>query len=276
MVYLGMGAFSLVVATYLFTTFTRLGQVLVDEVWLSRVIEGHRLLALSRDVLQLVDLTTVAAACVLLLIWAVRTDRSSTGAALVAGFVAAVLTTEALKFLLPRPHLAQQLEAMMGSHAANTFPSGHVTIVTAIVISVLTLTSAERRFMAALVGAGAVAAVSCAVVVAGWHRPSDVLGGLGWALTWQAPVLAWALATRGAPALQWRTPRMQLRRLIWGSGTLLIVCAVIVGTFTASATGTTEGFMQAWFFGSAMVLIAALAIATPTVIAWITRGVEIR
>lgn len=73
----------------------------------------------------------------------------------------------------------------------NSFPSGHVVLIASVVFA---LTMAAPRILRPFVGAvfgiwGALAALG--TMVAGWHRPSDVVGS---ALL----VSAWALAASGA------------------------------------------------------------------------------
>lgn len=104
-------------------------------------------------------------------------------AVVVCSFAAAQLIKEAL----PRPEFDV---AEATSH--NSFPSGHVTVVAAIVCAILFALPAHLRWWAAVPGAVVVAAVGAATVLVGWHRFSDSLGAvllvaaLGCLVAWSA------------------------------------------------------------------------------------------
>jgi membrane-associated phospholipid phosphatase len=78
----------------------------------------------------------------------------------------------------------------------NSFPSGHTTAAASIAVALLLVTPAAHRFAAAVVGVALTAAVGFAVVILGWHYPSDVLGGLLVVGAWGFAALAW-LRIRG-------------------------------------------------------------------------------
>ena len=62
--------------------------------------------------------------------------------------------------------------------AANTFPSGHMTVFTVIVGAIIWAVPARGRAVVSLLGAGLLAIVAWQLIAFGWHRPSDVLGSL--------------------------------------------------------------------------------------------------
>ncbi|WP_243794365.1 phosphatase PAP2 family protein [Saccharopolyspora gloriosae] len=110
--------------------------------------------------------------------------------AALAGIVVVVCSFTAarlLKAALPRPEFDV---ADATSH--NSFPSGHVTVVAAIVCTVLFAVPAHLRWRAAVAGAVVVAAVGAATVLVGWHRVSDSVGAvlvvaaLGCLVAWSA------------------------------------------------------------------------------------------
>ncbi|WFE99788.1 phosphatase PAP2 family protein [Micromonospora sp. WMMD964] len=87
--------------------------------------------------------------------------------------VGAVVAAGALKSALPRPDL--QIES---STTHNSFPSGHVAAATALLLAfMLVLPGWARRFLA-VPGAAGVSVIASATMIAGWHRFSDVLGGV--------------------------------------------------------------------------------------------------
>jgi len=65
-----------------------------------------------------------------------------------------------------------------------SYPSGHTTFITALVVTlVLAVSVGYRRWLAGVLGGSVVAGVGIAVVVDGLHYPSDVIGSIVWAVT---------------------------------------------------------------------------------------------
>ena len=60
----------------------------------------------------------------------------------------------------------------------NSLPSGHVTMVTSVALMLVLLTAGAVRTLLVVVAAVAAFAVSVAVMVGGWHRPSDVVAAV--------------------------------------------------------------------------------------------------
>ncbi|WP_198041525.1 phosphatase PAP2 family protein [Micromonospora chokoriensis] len=98
---------------------------------------------------------------------------------LVAGIVAVgmvvcvALVAGALKSALPRPDL--QIES---STTHNSFPSGHVAAATALLLAFMLVLPGWARRWLAVPGAAGVSVIASATMIAGWHRFSDVLGGV--------------------------------------------------------------------------------------------------
>lgn len=255
----------LTAVTYLLSTFTMLGQAVVDEAWLTRVSEGRGWLRASRLLLEFIDVGTVTGVVITLLVVTAVRGNWRIGAALGIGLFGATASAELLKVVLPRPDLAPRLEAMMGEHAANSFPSGHVTIVTASVVAALVLLPAAHRLPLTLLGAVLVATVSCAVVAAGWHRPSDALGGLGWGLAWQALIAAVLVKTFGND----RHVRTHARWLWPASVSVLLVGAVALLATLVKVQG------WQWPFALAEMVLATTALLVITTTGWILRNMSV-
>lgn len=101
---------------------------------------------------------------------------------------AAIAASQLLKLqLLTRPQLFE-------FDAPNTFPSGHMTVFTALVAGLIWAVPARVRAFVAVAGAALLGAVSWQLLAYGWHRPSDILGALA------LGVLAFALACLARPA----------------------------------------------------------------------------
>jgi membrane-associated phospholipid phosphatase len=95
-----------------------------------------------------------------------------------------IATTEALKHWLPTV-----------AGRPPTFPSGHVAIAASLGLALVLAAPSVLRPLAALGGAAWAAGIGLAVVVRGWHYPSDVVGAFAIAGFW-ATAAAAALRTR--------------------------------------------------------------------------------
>ena len=76
--------------------------------------------------------------------------------------------------------------ALLGEQASrsNAFPSGHTTAAAAVGVALLFVVPARHLRSAAVAGALLTAAVASAVVLLGWHYPSDALGAILVAALW--------------------------------------------------------------------------------------------
>ncbi|MGB3409610.1 MAG: phosphatase PAP2 family protein [Microthrixaceae bacterium] len=148
----------------------------------------------------------VVLGCVYLAVAAARRGRLWSGLIASASVVAAVALAEILKFVLPRPHLTNLVEAPK----ENTFPSGHSTAVLALVLAwVWIAPRCGRRPRVTLCVAGLITWMT-AMVGSGWHRPSDVVGGIALAtvvvatMLLSSELLGWIVdssaSDRGRPA----------------------------------------------------------------------------
>lgn len=109
--------------------------------------------------------------------------RLSTAIGAVVIVAGANITTQLLKrVVLDREDLGQ------GVH--NSLPSGHTTLVTALVLAVLLVVPEALRYLTVLGGTFLVTMVGASTIVAGWHRPADVLAALAVSLAWGAAVSA--------------------------------------------------------------------------------------
>lgn len=122
--------------------------------------------------LNLVSIPTVALTLVaigLLALWAHGLKRAFVVTLVPA---LAVIASQLLKLqLLTRPQLFEL-------DAPNTFPSGHMTVFTAVVGALIWAVPARIRSLVALAGAALLGAVGWQLLAYGWHRPSDVFGGV--------------------------------------------------------------------------------------------------
>ncbi|MBV9878155.1 MAG: phosphatase PAP2 family protein [Verrucomicrobia bacterium] len=192
----------LLVVFYVVLVKTGWGHQLDDEAYLGRGSVSHQVIALDAVLLRLVsDGTIMAAAAGLFLISFVR-RRALVGLITVAGFLIAVLGAEILKDYVFQWRALVPADAQLGEDLqGNSYPSGHATIVTAFVLSLLMVSPARwRPWLAAVLGAIS-SLFTTGVLFAGWHRASDALGALAWAGLCMNLAAAAAVRLRGQPAL---------------------------------------------------------------------------
>ncbi|MDA3021204.1 MAG: phosphatase PAP2 family protein [Actinomycetota bacterium] len=188
------------VTTYLVFVLTAVGQAIGDAAYLGRLAESKALLVFDKGFLSAIDLKVFLCAALILVIVAAFRRQWLAAVAIAIAYAASILTAEALKFILPRPILAADYENLMGSKdGLNTFPSGHATFITALVLGLIFLVPVRARVGVAIGGLTMVILVTGSVVLAGWHRPSDAVGGIALALTCQSLAAAWVLRRRGVP-----------------------------------------------------------------------------
>jgi hypothetical protein len=110
----------------------------------------------------------------------VRPDRLVVLAVTVGG---ANVATQVLKHvLIERPVLTDS--------APNSLPSGHMTMVVSVVLALVLLNEGLLRGLVLVLGVAWVIAMAGVVVVAAWHRPSDVLAAVLVCLCFAATAVA--------------------------------------------------------------------------------------
>lgn len=119
------------------------------------------------------DPTLIAVLLGVVLLVGVLRRRLVAGVVGVGMVVCAVLVAGAVKSALPRPDL--QIES---STTHNSFPSGHVAAATALLLAFMLVLPGWARRWLAVPGAAGVSVIASATMIAGWHRFSDVLGGV--------------------------------------------------------------------------------------------------
>lgn len=93
------------------------------------------------------------------------------------------LTTQVLKDVLEHVR-SKAFERGWELPWPDSFPSGHTTAAASIAVALLLVVPPGYRLLAAGVGAALTATVGLAVVILGWHYPSDVLGALLVVVAW--------------------------------------------------------------------------------------------
>ncbi|MEW2427084.1 phosphatase PAP2 family protein [Micromonospora sp. NPDC047644] len=117
--------------------------------------------------------TLIAALLGVVLLVGVLRRRLVAGVVGVGVVLCAVLLAGAVKSELPRPDLE-----VLSSTTHNSFPSGHVAAATALLLAFMLVLPGWARRWLAVPGAAGVSVIASATMIAGWHRFSDVLGGV--------------------------------------------------------------------------------------------------
>ncbi len=180
------------------------GQAL-DEAAMDTVVAGRQAQLTVLSMLGYVSISAIVAVAVLSVAMALVRGRVLAAVAALAVLAGSNITTQVLKHGV--------LERIDGYVAApNSFPSGHTTVVAAGVAALLVAAPRALRPLVVLGGSFAVTMTGASTVVAGWHRPSDVVGAVLVALVWTAAaalvvreespreLTGWFLAPLGAAA----------------------------------------------------------------------------
>ncbi|GAA4934655.1 PAP2 superfamily protein [Actinomycetospora succinea] len=156
-----------VIGAYVLAVLDPTGRALDDAVLEAATGVGLRSEGLG--VLELVGVPTVALAVVALAGVALARGRGDRAVGVVALVLGAQLVTQALKAGLVRPD----------SLEGNSLPSGHVTLVASLGLALVLVVPRALRPLAALAAVAVTGVAGVATMVAGWHRPSDVLAAVG-------------------------------------------------------------------------------------------------
>lgn len=162
-----VGGVATVVGLYVVAVLDPAGRA-VDQS-LMREAMGVGLRSEGLALLGLVGVPSVAVAVAALAGVALARRRTSAAVGVTAIVLGSGLVTQVLKVVLVRPD----------STDVNSLPSGHVTLVASLGVAlVLVVPRVVRPLAGALAGTLTVAA-GAATMVAGWHRPSDVVAAVG-------------------------------------------------------------------------------------------------
>lgn len=180
----------------------------IDDRAMNTVVAGRDTQLQVLSVLGYVSIgaiVIVALACVAL---ALMRGRVLLAVGALTAIGGANVTTQVLKHgLLDRTDLADGVVAPM-----NSFPSGHTTVVAAAVGALCLVSPRWMRPLVVPLGSFAVTLTGASTVVAGWHRPADVVGAVLVTTVWTALVScvlgrehrpvpgSWLLALVGAVA----------------------------------------------------------------------------
>jgi membrane-associated phospholipid phosphatase len=124
------------------------------------------------ELLSLVTIPNLALALVVLALAGAAFRGVRGGLRVLAMIVAANVLTQLLKYaVLERPDFAE-------AAADNTFPSGHTVVYTSVLLGLLMVLPAAVRPIIGVLCAAVLGTVAFQLLEYGWHRASDVVGGV--------------------------------------------------------------------------------------------------
>lgn len=178
---LGVGLLAvLLVAGYFIFVCTAWGQAFDNVAYFGHSAVDREALRYDSDILGLVSKRALIVAAAVLGVISLIRWRPVMGILAVGGLVVAVGGAELLKHNLPRHELSTPAGPVPFYFKSDTYPSGHTTIGTSIALALLLVLPARwRPWLAGLAGLLS-ASYGTAVLFAGWHRPSDAIGGVLW------------------------------------------------------------------------------------------------
>ncbi len=168
---------------YVFFVRTELGQRIDDAALDGRAELTANEVQDADDLLQTIDLSSVALLGGAIVVVGFVRGRLSLAAAAVIVLMGANVATQLMKEVLARPDFVPS-QAQVG--IGNSLPSGHTTVAASIALAAVLVAPKRIRGLVALVGALYAAAIGVAVLTAGWHRPSDAVAAFAMATGWAA------------------------------------------------------------------------------------------
>jgi membrane-associated phospholipid phosphatase len=198
--------------------------------------------------------------------------RQAVGAALLVAV--ACLTSQLIKVAAAHPRYQPILLHQLPDTA---FPSGHATAAMALALAAALVAPSRWRLPTAIVGGSFVLVVSVALMIQGWHFPSDVLAGLLISTTTSLLVLAGLRATggarsaAGAPAER----RFQLRSIGMRALELLaITAALAVALLVVTHPNALTSYAATHTTG--MIAAIGIAVASISLVYAVTAELEAR
>lgn len=151
----------------------------VDERAMRTVVAGRETELAVLSVLGRVSIGTILAVSVICVMLAILRGRVRLAVAALVVIAGSNVTTQLLKeVVLER----SQLDVI----APNSLPSGHTTVVAGAVGAMLLVSPRALRLLVVVAGAFAVMLTGASTIVAGWHRPADIVAALAVCLAWTA------------------------------------------------------------------------------------------
>ena len=168
----------MLVAVAIVALHTGVGQR-VDERAMRTVVAGRETELTVLSLLGRISIGAVLALSMVCVVLAIMRGRVRLAAAALVVIVGANISTQLLKDVVLERSLLDVI-------APNSLPSGHTTVVASAVGALLLVSPAALRLLVVVAGAFAVMATGASTIVAGWHRPADIVAALAVCLAWTA------------------------------------------------------------------------------------------
>lgn len=178
---------------YLALVCTPVGQQLGDDILADRLRLDRRLRVSTQTALMLLTARSLLVLALAVAVVALVRRRWRLALGVVVVVLGTAVMAEVLKAILPRPDFGIDPPA----ESANSLPSGHASIAMALALAIVMVVPVAWRPRAAVLGGAGAAFVSVGTIVAGWHRPSDVLSADLLAVAAAAVVCVVLVAWRG-------------------------------------------------------------------------------
>ena len=235
----------------------------IGQRWDDRSLLGGQIASLSArqqltSYLHEIRISTIVLAIVVLLVIGLLRRRLATALIAVLAVGGAVISAEILKRVLPRRDLAPELNSYIDNGNIETYPSGHATIAMSFALAVLVVSSPRARSYVVPFAMLWAVGVPMAALAAGWHRPSDLIGGMALAMLFLAA--ATAIITYRYAQIH-NTPLTVRWLFVSGLMALVIAMAALLLWFTRGDTASVQvgGAIPAFVFGEIAIAITALA-----------------
>jgi PAP2 superfamily len=224
----------LLISGYLALVNTIWGHTIDNAGYFGRQIMARAVIEYDHHILGAVSIPMLTVAMlIILLVGAIR--RCLLGAVIVtAGFAGgAVAGAERLKHFLPWHPLVPADTHLAIDLQRETYPSGHTTIGTSLAIALILVSSPRWRPWLAVLAGFVTASFATGVLFAGWHRPSDALGGIVWSGFCMSLAALAAVTLRGHLI----RPIQHASRALMVSTLLIAVLIAAVTWFAAASAG---------------------------------------
>lgn len=250
--------------TYLFFVSSGVGQEIDVQAYLGRESVSRRVLSIDRGLLSVVGLLVMVVIAILMLVLAGFRRRIEVGFTCVGGFALTVIGAELFKRYLPWEQLTVKDNDLPVNLVFDTYPSGHTTITTTACLMFVVLAPPKLRPWLGVALGIVSTGYATAVVVAGWHRPSDALGGIAW--SGAVTFVTILVAIKISHATNIDQHQISLRDRIWNPTTpLALACAlVLIGVLCFTAYFTGDQFVDldlAFVFMMILIVFGGMALS---------------
>jgi hypothetical protein len=261
---------ALLIAGYLLLVNTAWGHTVDNAAYFGRQVMARSVIVYDRYILGAVSIATLALAVLIILLIGFIRHTPFAAIIMATGFACAVAGAELLKHVLPWHPLVPSDAHLQIQFQRETYPSGHTTIGTSLAIALLVVSSARWRPWLALLAGFMSASFATGVVFAGWHRPSDALGGIVWSGLCMSMAAAAIVVLRG-----YEIPSIERRPLVLLSSIALAATVAAIAWLAAAHAKDQYPDADAPFLILTLLIIGG-SFSVCTWLGWHLRAVEWR